>query len=256
MAAPATTGVSDEQQVLLSTLPPSRGPEAACFEDFQLGSWRSPSGRSVFDVQPFWRGEIGWGKAPAVDIVDKENAYEITAELSGMDESNIHVKFADGTLTITGEKQEEKAEKNKEYYLSERRYVLSTLVRGAGRRRCRQDRGELQERGGHGHTAENAASTEERKKIAIKKACVRLVDSVETRAGKAASYLGFATRLGRRQLGGGHFFTSGSRIVCQLRCVVMPYRSNSDLPAPVRSHLPPHAQDPRGLQSCLRGPCR
>jgi hypothetical protein len=41
------------------------------FEDFQLGSWRSPFGRSVFDVQPFWRGEIGWGKAPAVDMSTK-----------------------------------------------------------------------------------------------------------------------------------------------------------------------------------------
>ena len=92
------------------------------FEDFQLGSWRSPFGRSVFDVQPFWRGEISWGKAPAVDIVDKGNAYEITAELPGMDESNIDVKFADGTLTIKGEKRDEKEEKKKEYCLSERRY--------------------------------------------------------------------------------------------------------------------------------------
>jgi HSP20 family protein len=92
------------------------------FEDFQLGSWRSPFGRSVFDVQPFWRGEIGWGKAPAVDIVDKGNAYEIMAELPGMDESNIDVKFSDGTLTIKGEKRDEKEEKKKEYYLSERRY--------------------------------------------------------------------------------------------------------------------------------------
>ena len=50
------------------------------FEDFQLGSWRSPFGRCLFDVQPFWRGEVGWGKAPAVDIVEKEKAYEITAE--------------------------------------------------------------------------------------------------------------------------------------------------------------------------------
>jgi len=73
------------------------------FEDFQLGSWRSPFGRSLFDVQPFWRGEVGWGKAPAVDIVEKEKAYEITAELPGMDESNIDVK-------------------KKDYYLSERRY--------------------------------------------------------------------------------------------------------------------------------------
>jgi HSP20 family protein len=92
------------------------------FEDFQVGSWRSPFGRTAFDVQPFWRGEISWGKAPAVDIVDKEKAYEITAELPGMDESNIDVKFSDGTLTITGEKKDEKEEKKKDYYLSERRY--------------------------------------------------------------------------------------------------------------------------------------
>ena len=92
------------------------------FEDFQVGSWRSPFGRTAFDVQPFWRGEISWGKAPAVDIVDKEKAYEITAELPGMDEGNIDVKFSDGTLTITGEKKDEKEERKKDYYLSERRY--------------------------------------------------------------------------------------------------------------------------------------
>jgi HSP20 family protein len=90
------------------------------FEDFRLGSWRSPFGRSVFDIQSFWRGERG--KAPAVDVVEKEKAYEITAELPGMDESNIDVKFSDGTLTIKGEKRDEKEEKKKDYYLSERRY--------------------------------------------------------------------------------------------------------------------------------------
>src|SRR6516165_5009738 len=77
------------------------------FEDFRLGSWRSPFGR---------------GEAPAVDIVEKEKAYEITAELPGMDESNIDVKVSDGTLTIKGEKRDEKEEKKKDYYLSERRY--------------------------------------------------------------------------------------------------------------------------------------
>jgi HSP20 family protein len=60
------------------------------FEDFQLGSWRLPFGGGLFDVQPLWRGEIG--KAPAVDIVDTDKTYEITAELPGMDESNIDVK--------------------------------------------------------------------------------------------------------------------------------------------------------------------
>jgi HSP20 family protein len=71
-------------------------------------------------VQPFRRGGIG--RAPAVDIAETDKGYEITAELPGMDESNIGVKFADGTLTIKGEKRGEKEEKNKDWYLSERRY--------------------------------------------------------------------------------------------------------------------------------------
>ena len=39
-----------------------------------------------------------------------------------MDEKNIDVKVADGTLTIKGEKQEEKEEKKKDYYLRERSF--------------------------------------------------------------------------------------------------------------------------------------
>src|SRR5271169_1312996 len=85
-------------------------------------SWRMPSPRSLFDVEPFWRGEGNWGKVPAVDIADTEKAYEITAELPGMDEKNVEVKFSSGVLTIKGEKREEKEEKKKDYHLSERRY--------------------------------------------------------------------------------------------------------------------------------------
>jgi HSP20 family protein len=59
---------------------------------------------------------------PAVDIAETDKAYEITAELPGMDEKNIEVKFADGVLTIKGEKKDEKEEKKKDYYLSERSY--------------------------------------------------------------------------------------------------------------------------------------
>jgi HSP20 family protein len=39
-----------------------------------------------------------------------------------MDEKDIAVKLSNGTLTIKGEKHEEKEEKKKDYYLSERRY--------------------------------------------------------------------------------------------------------------------------------------
>lgn len=90
------------------------------FEDFDRGFWRSPFGRSIFDVEPFWPRQLT--TAPAVDITEKDNAYEVTAELPGMDEKNIEVKVANGSLTIKGEKQEEKEEKKKDYYLSERHF--------------------------------------------------------------------------------------------------------------------------------------
>ena len=92
------------------------------FDDFQWGLWRSPFGRSLFDTEPFARGEASLIKAPAVDVDEQDKAYEITAELPGMDESNIDVKFSDGVLSIRGEKREEKEEKKKDRYLSERRY--------------------------------------------------------------------------------------------------------------------------------------
>ena len=59
---------------------------------------------------------------PAVDVVEKDNAYEVTAELPGMDEKDIEVKLANGGLTIKGEKQEEKEEKRKDYHVHERTF--------------------------------------------------------------------------------------------------------------------------------------
>ncbi len=59
---------------------------------------------------------------PAVDFTETDGAFEVTAELPGMDESNIEVKLADNMMTIKGEKKEEKEEKQKDYHLSERRY--------------------------------------------------------------------------------------------------------------------------------------
>lgn len=92
------------------------------FDDFQRGYWRFPFGRKTFDIEPLWRGEMSFGPSPAVDIVEKDGGYEVTAELPGLDERDIEVRFSDGTLTIKGEKHETKEEKKKDYYLSERRY--------------------------------------------------------------------------------------------------------------------------------------
>jgi HSP20 family protein len=92
------------------------------FEDFGRGFWTSPFRRPTFDIEPSWRRELAWGAVPSVDVVEKDNAYEITAELPGMDEKNVEVKLVDGDLTIKGEKQEEKEEKKKDYYLHERQF--------------------------------------------------------------------------------------------------------------------------------------
>ena len=92
------------------------------FNEFDRSAWRHPFGRARFEAEPLWRGATAWGTAPAVDIVEKDKAYELTAELPGLDETMIEVKFAQGVLTIKGEKKEEKEEKRKDYYLSERRF--------------------------------------------------------------------------------------------------------------------------------------
>jgi len=92
------------------------------FDDFDTNLWRSPFRRSMFNVEPFWRRELSWAGVPAVDITETEKAYEVTAELPGMDEKNVEVHVTNGNLTIKGEKREEKEEKKKDYYLNERHF--------------------------------------------------------------------------------------------------------------------------------------
>ncbi len=92
------------------------------FEDFDRDFWRFSFRDPIFAIEPFWQREETWGAAPSVDIVEKDNAYEVTAELPGMDEKNVEVKLINGGLTIKGEKQEEKEEKKKNYYLHEREF--------------------------------------------------------------------------------------------------------------------------------------
>ncbi len=92
------------------------------FDDFGRGFGQFPTRSSVFDVEPFWGREMTWEAAPAVDIAESEKAYELMAELPGMDEKNIKVKVANGNLIIKGEKQEEKEETKKDYYMRERNF--------------------------------------------------------------------------------------------------------------------------------------
>ncbi|AEG48587.1 MULTISPECIES: Hsp20/alpha crystallin family protein [Sphingomonadaceae] len=59
---------------------------------------------------------------PAVELVDEDKAYRLTAELPGLSDDDIDISVADGLLTIAGEKKEETERKDKGYVFSERRY--------------------------------------------------------------------------------------------------------------------------------------
>lgn len=89
------------------------------FRDFETGFLQSPPYR---DVDNFWRRELAFPVTPAIDIVEKDNAFELTAELPGLDAKNIALSLSDDVLTVKGEKKEEKEEKTNDRYVSERRY--------------------------------------------------------------------------------------------------------------------------------------
>lgn len=89
------------------------------FDDFVHGFWRYPFRRPRFDVE---RSGPAWMGRPAVDVAEKADAYEISVELPGLDDKSIEVKLVTGGLLIRGEKQEETDEKEKDYYLHERRF--------------------------------------------------------------------------------------------------------------------------------------
>jgi HSP20 family protein len=79
--------------------------------------------RSIFDLSPFWPAEPSFeGNVPAVDVTENDKAYTITAELPGIEEKDVDVSVSDDMLTIKGEKRQEKEEKGKNYYVSERSY--------------------------------------------------------------------------------------------------------------------------------------
>ena len=59
---------------------------------------------------------------PAIDVVDKNNAFVIKAELPGMKVDDIDITIEDRTLTIKGERKTEREEKGEEYYRSEGTY--------------------------------------------------------------------------------------------------------------------------------------
>lgn len=66
--------------------------------------------------------EDNWFR-PSVDIDSSEKEYRITVEVPGVDEKDVKLELdRDGTLTIRGEKKQEREEKDRDYYRVERSY--------------------------------------------------------------------------------------------------------------------------------------
>jgi len=60
---------------------------------------------------------------PRVDIKEKSDSYEISAEMPGVNKDDIHVSLRDGLLVIEAEsRQEDKEEKDGKLVRQERRY--------------------------------------------------------------------------------------------------------------------------------------
>ncbi len=91
------------------------------FEDFTVNPFRLPLRRPEFGLEPFWQPE-SWVAQPAIDFVERANAFELTAEMPGLDEKNVEVNVANGVLTVKGQKEEEKVERKEDFHLRERRF--------------------------------------------------------------------------------------------------------------------------------------
>jgi HSP20 family protein len=89
---------------------------------------RFSDGFESISLQPFTHMQRLWspgvtGFAPmAVDVAEGDKAYTITAELPGVNEKDVDVSVDEDMLVIKGEKHQEKEEKSKNRYVSERSY--------------------------------------------------------------------------------------------------------------------------------------
>ena len=60
--------------------------------------------------------------SPLVDVIDKKDSILVKAELPGIDKKDVKISLSENTLTIRGERKEEKEIKKEDYYCCERAF--------------------------------------------------------------------------------------------------------------------------------------
>jgi HSP20 family protein len=63
---------------------------------------------------------VDW--APAVDVMEKDEEFQIRAELPGVEKKDVKLSVENGVLLISGHREQEKEEKGKRYHRMERAY--------------------------------------------------------------------------------------------------------------------------------------
>ncbi len=77
----------------------------------------------AMDIEPFiWLRDAAGTVSPAVDLVEKEKEFQLTAEVPGMDVKDIEVTVSGGMLTIKGERREDAHVKGDNFSRIERRH--------------------------------------------------------------------------------------------------------------------------------------
>jgi len=77
-------------------------------------------GRSGYPSMEIWQ--------PAIEVEEQPGQLKITAEVPGLNKEDIKVSVTNDVLTIEGERKQEKEEKRKGYYHSERSYGRFSIV--------------------------------------------------------------------------------------------------------------------------------
>jgi HSP20 family protein len=93
-----------------STLPQTRDPFQTLFQRF------------FGDSVPEFYGTSETNNAPRTNISENDASYELSFELPGLEENDIHVNMHEHTLTITAERKDQREEAGKRWHRIEHRY--------------------------------------------------------------------------------------------------------------------------------------
>jgi len=93
------------------------------FERMTGGALTAPFG-GMWDFQfPSTRpDEFPRVTMPAVDLTEDDKAFKLTVEMPGLTEKDVNVSVSGDVLTVSGEKRQEREEKDKNWHLTERSY--------------------------------------------------------------------------------------------------------------------------------------